>query len=373
MEHIQTPSSPEAMEHIQTPSSPEASAEASSPISVGARSGSGKSPGGRRAYIVTRSLGQGSFGSVFLVSHRQTGAQLVMKEVQLSGLNHLQLLRSRDEVNILRRLNHPHLIAYREAFLEEVLSSLYIVMEYAAGGDLGQLIASRKASGSPCTEPEVLRLLVQCVEALSYCHHVVKLLHRDLKPANIFLTRQGDVKIGDFGISRSLSTSKAVVMTKCGSPLYMAPELCQGLPYGAPADVWSLGVTFYHVCTLTEPWAGQTGAGMMGLFRASECCQMRTHAFPSTQPHAPSDGPCRPLMAAREPSPPYLHSLHARPRLRAAGRAVLSSALLPAGHACRTRAERAPRLPSGRAAAVAARQQGGSDAHPRGALHRGGH
>ena len=179
-----------------------------------------------------------------------------MKEVQLAGLSERQLLKARDEVHVLRRLAHPHLIAYREAFLEELLSTMYIVMEFADGGDVGHLITSRAASSSRLSEAEVVRLLAQCVGALSYCHHVVKLLHRDLKPANIFLTSSGDAKIGDFGISRSLSASKAVVLTKCGSPLYMSPELCHGRPYGAPSDVWSLGVTFYHLCTLEAPWTG---------------------------------------------------------------------------------------------------------------------
>ena len=188
-----------------------------------------------------------------------------MKEVKLSGLSKSQLLRARDEVTVLRRLNHPYLIAYREAFLEEVLATLFIVMEYADGGDLESLIKAR--AGAPFAEAEVLRLLSQSVDALSYCHHTLKLLHRDIKPANIFLTHSFDVKLGDFGISRSLATSKAIAMTKCGSPLYMAPEICKGLPYGRAADAWSLGCTFYQVMALKEPWMDQSSGGMMGLIR----------------------------------------------------------------------------------------------------------
>ena len=76
-----------------------------------------KSPGGRRAYSIVQPLGEGSFGSCFLVQHKVTGDQLVMKEVRLAGLNKRQLLRSRDEVQVLKRLDHPHLIAYCDAYL----------------------------------------------------------------------------------------------------------------------------------------------------------------------------------------------------------------------------------------------------------------
>ena len=74
---------------------------------------------GRRDYSIVRSLGEGSFGTVFLVTHKTTGEHLVMKEVQLRGLSRSQLLRAREEVFVLRRLEHPNIIAYRDSFLEE--------------------------------------------------------------------------------------------------------------------------------------------------------------------------------------------------------------------------------------------------------------
>ena len=96
-------------------------------------------------------------------------------------------------------------------------------MEWASGGDLGALISRRKRSGRRFTEPEILRLFYQTCSALAYCHHELKLLHRDLKPANIFIDSKGDVKVGDFGISRFLTTSAALAQTQCGTPLYMSP------------------------------------------------------------------------------------------------------------------------------------------------------
>ena len=127
-----------------------------------------------------RPLGEGSFGCVFLVVHKQSGEQLVMKEVRLAGLTHNQLRRSRDEVHVLRRLCHPNLIAYRESFLEEVVATLYIVMEYAEGGDLHSCIKARAAAANRFSEAAALRMLAQCVDAVAYCHHTLLLLHRDV-------------------------------------------------------------------------------------------------------------------------------------------------------------------------------------------------
>ena len=81
------------------------------------------------------------------------------------------------------------------------------------------------------------RVFAQCVDALSYCHHTCHLLHRDLKPENIFLTARksstdfGDVKIGDFGISRALSSTNELATSQVGTPLFMSPELANGKPY----------------------------------------------------------------------------------------------------------------------------------------------
>ena len=223
---------------------------------------------GRRAYTVEKALGEGSFGTVFLVKHKVTGDRLVMKEVRLAGLNKRQLLRSRDEVHVLKRLDHPHLIGYRDAYLEDIVCTLYIMMEFAEGGDLETQIKQRARNESHFPEAEVRRLLVQSVDALAYCHHTLKLLHLDVKPANIFLSLEGDVKLGDFGISRSLATSKAVAMTRCGSPLYMSPEICRGAAYDRGADCWSLACTFFHMMSLREPWIEHSKGGMMGLIRA---------------------------------------------------------------------------------------------------------
>ena len=225
---------------------------------------------GPKLYTKVKSLGKGSFGTVFLVAHKESGELLVMKEVWLRGLSQQESLRQAKEVSFLKRLNHPHLTAYRASHVETSSLTLFIILEYCDGGDLGSRIVRQAKKGPPFAEPLAVKWLAQCASALAYCHHELKLLHRDIKPANVLLTgAEDDVKIADFGLSKSLAASHMQANTQLGTPLYMSPELCQGAPYDRSADVWALGCTLYHAMALQPPWSsvptGGKGGGMNGM------------------------------------------------------------------------------------------------------------
>ena len=233
-------------------------------------------PAALSSFSKGQQLGKGAFGTVYLAFHKPTGSECVMKEVALRGLDPSKLKSACAEVDVLRQLHHPFLVSYRGSVMDSPTQTLYIIMEYVDGGDLLTKIERMARAGrglQPASAPrfgeaDVLKLIVQCSDALAYCHHSLHLLHRDIKPPNILLTKNGDAKIGDFGISKSLAASHAQASTRCGSPVYMAPELCQSKPYDRAADAWSFGCTMYHICALRPPWVDQAGkTGIMGLVR----------------------------------------------------------------------------------------------------------
>jgi len=235
--------------------------------------GGGKLGGNKKQrgkYTKVKPIGKGAFGDVFLVSTPNEPEQLVLKEVSLANMGAVERKSTMNEVNILKKLNHPHIIAFKESFVVD--QTLCVVMEFAADGDLAGLIEKQKKTGRRFPEATVLRLLAEVVSAMGYCHHELHLLHRDLKPQNIFLGKGGAVKLGDFGISKIMAASRAMAQTQCGTPLYMSPELCKGARYDRGADVWSVGCVLYEIMALAPPWMDKMNApgvpgGISGLMK----------------------------------------------------------------------------------------------------------
>jgi len=287
-------------------------------------------------FTKVKKLGAGSFGTVWLVRSSKDGSTSVMKEVTLKGLPPSEKQATLNEVKILKQLQHPNIIRYKDAFVDPTsrVESLSIIMEHASGGDLHTLIEQRRKSGGRFSEAEVLGYLYQMTAALSYCHHEVRLLHRDLKPANVFLDANKNVKLGDFGISKILPFSQAKAMTQCGTPLYMSPEMCAGKPYTAKSDVWALGCVAYELMALEAPWVQQMGrggpaGGLQGLMRRISSGALDIHRLRGRY----SDGLCAILGAllAKEPERrPALHHLLTWPLLASAAPTPATPAPAPA-------------------------------------------
>lgn len=207
----------------------------------------------RSRYRVIRSIGKGSFGEAILVRSKLDGKRYVAKTVDSGSMSDKEKRDVQNEIRILAAVNHPNIIRYHEHFLDGTF--IFIIMEYADGGDLSSRIKEAKSQEKPKPfEPQLAMFwFLQICMALKYLHdnHV---LHRDLKTANIFLTSKNVVKLGDFGISTVLQTSMACAKTVCGTPYYFSPELCQSKPYNNKSDVWALGVVFYESLTLQRPF-----------------------------------------------------------------------------------------------------------------------
>ncbi|XP_066896168.1 serine/threonine-protein kinase Nek1 isoform X4 [Kogia breviceps] len=196
-------------------------------------------------YVRVQKIGEGSFGKAILVKSLEDGRQYVIKEINISSMSGKEREESRREVAVLANMKHPNIVQYRESFEEN--GSLYIVMDYCEGGDLFKRINAQK--GILFQEDQILDWFVQICLALKHVHDR-KILHRDIKSQNIFLTKDGTIQLGDFGIARVLNSTVELVRTCIGTPYYLSPEICENKPYNNKSDIWALGCVLYEMCTL---------------------------------------------------------------------------------------------------------------------------
>lgn len=164
-------------------------------------------------------------------------------------------------MRILASIKHPNIISYKEAFFDEDSRSLCLIMEYAEGGDLFQRILHYQQKGVYMSESFIWSLIIQLSRALKALHEL-SILHRDLKSANVFLTSDGQVKLGDLNVSK---VSKECIMhTQTGTPYYASPEVWKDIPYDYKSDMWSLGCVLYEAASLKPPFRAED---MEGLYR----------------------------------------------------------------------------------------------------------
>lgn len=210
-------------------------------------------------------------GAVYKARRKLDRRIVVLKERRCAELG-----RRRDimnEVKLLERLRHPNIIECLGSFWDSLRGALYVVLEYAAGGDLHALLQSRRVDSTPFYLPEdwIWLSLQQVCAGLLHLHERA-IIHRDIKPLNILvsatdhLSRSTEVpmrlptdpklKLADFGVSRQISEMTTHLHTMYGTPLYASPELCEGRPYNEKTDIWSLGVVLYEMAALRPPFGG---------------------------------------------------------------------------------------------------------------------
>ncbi|KAL1521461.1 hypothetical protein AB1Y20_021123 [Prymnesium parvum] len=212
-------------------------------------------------YKRVRQIGKGAFGAAVLVCDvKRPKDQYVVKHVDVSRMKPDDREAAMKEVRLLASFQHPHIIQYRDSFVEG--GTLHIVMDYAECGDVHGLLKAR--GGELLPEEQVLEYFVQLCLAMEHVHSK-RVLHRDLKPQNLFLTNhKRTLKLGDFGIARTLASSMELAQTTCGTPYYMSPEICENKPYDAKSDVWSMGCLLYELASLKCPF---DASNMMSLVK----------------------------------------------------------------------------------------------------------
>jgi NIMA (never in mitosis gene a)-related kinase 1/4/5 len=211
-------------------------------------------------YRKVKIVGKGSFGHAVLVQSVADRKLYIMKIIDVSRMERKQKEEALNEVHVLKAMRHPYIVTYRESFMDK--RCLCIVMDYADGGDMYSKIAKQKANGKGFQESLLLDWFVQICLAIKHMHDR-KILHRDLKTQNVFLTSKGEVKIGDFGISRVLQHTYDCAQTAIGTPYYLSPEICQEKPYNQKSDIWSLGCILYEMVTLRHAFDASSMKGLV--------------------------------------------------------------------------------------------------------------
>ncbi|CAF1066745.1 unnamed protein product [Adineta ricciae] len=201
-------------------------------------------------YRFVKTIGKGNFAKVKLAKHIPTGREVAIKIIDKAQLNPTSLQKLFREVKIMKGLDHPNIVKLFEVI--ETEKTLYLVMEYASGGEVFDYLVAH----GRMKEKEARSKFRQIVSAVQYLHqkHIV---HRDLKAENLLLDSELNIKIADFGFSNEFTPGNKLD-TFCGSPPYAAPELFQGKKYDGPeVDVWSLGVILYTLVSGSLPFDGQ--------------------------------------------------------------------------------------------------------------------
>ncbi|XP_059163731.1 MAP/microtubule affinity-regulating kinase 3-like isoform X5 [Physella acuta] len=201
-------------------------------------------------YRLIKTIGKGNFAKVKLAKHVPTGREVAIKIIDKTQLNPSSLQKLFREVRIMKMLDHPNIVKLFEVI--ETEKTLYLVMEYASGGEVFDYLVAH----GRMKEKEARAKFRQIVSSVQYCHqkHIV---HRDLKAENLLLDSDMNIKIADYGFSNEFVPGNKLD-TFCGSPPYAAPELFQGKKYDGPeVDVWSLGVILYTLVSGSLPFDGQ--------------------------------------------------------------------------------------------------------------------
>ncbi|KAF7144620.1 hypothetical protein RHSIM_Rhsim04G0248500 [Rhododendron simsii] len=197
-------------------------------------------------YEIGRTLGEGKFGKVKYAKNIDSGQSFALKILEKTTIIHLNITdRIKREIGTLKLLKHPNVVR-----LHEVLASktkIYMVLEYVAGGELFDRIASK----GKLSEAQARKVFQQLIDGVSYCHNN-GVYHRDLKLENVLVDAKGNIKISDFGLSALPQHFRddGLLHTTCGSPNYVAPEILANRGYdGATSDTWSCGVILFVILT----------------------------------------------------------------------------------------------------------------------------
>jgi len=210
-------------------------------------------------FILGRQIGAGGMGIVYLATHIESGKQVALKVLPPALSDDEKLLqRFEREIGILKRMKHPNIVKYYGGGTHQ--GERWYAMEYVDGGSLHDILKKRKR----LTWEQAIQVGRQLTAALEHAHNA-GIIHRDLKPGNLFITKNGRIKLGDFGIARDTEATALTAAGKTvGTYAYMAPEQIHGnAPISRKTDLYATGCLLYELLVGETPFVTANPAEML--------------------------------------------------------------------------------------------------------------
>ncbi|XP_018568189.1 cyclin-dependent kinase 1 [Anoplophora glabripennis] len=205
-------------------------------------------------FLKIEKIGEGTYGVVYKGKNKKTGELVAMKKIRLESEDEGIPSTAIREISLLKELRHPHIVSLEDVMMEE--NRLYLIFEFLSM-DLKKYLD--KIEQGKVMDPRLVKsYLYQINEAILFCHQR-RVLHRDLKPQNLLITRDGVIKVADFGLGRAFGVPVRVYTHEVVTLWYRAPEVLLGSArYSCPIDIWSLGCIFAEMATKRPLFQGDS-------------------------------------------------------------------------------------------------------------------
>lgn len=226
-----------------------------------------------REYTVLSSISdhEDLVSNSYVVKKDKYDLMRVARLYAIDDMSEVDVHRVLYEIRVLASINHPNIMEYYDAFVDEKIGFLVIISEYCEQGTLRAVLEKRKAKqgegSSPFLQEEIEGILVQVVMGLREIKRF-NIIHRNVKPANVFINDDGIVKLGDFSFAKFEVVNQ--LNTQIGTPQYASPEVFRAMPYTYKSDIWSIGVLLFELMFARLPFQAEDFEELMELVLARD-------------------------------------------------------------------------------------------------------